>query len=181
VRDQIAQQVGFHQRERQRAIADPKFQRVEVDGFSRERIFVVRLAQPLGSPQQAADAREQNRQLGRLGQVVVRAGGEPFQHVFRAPARGQHQHGHELLRGAKLRYHGEAILSRQHHIEHDEIELGAGLPEQALEGAIPRIDDFGLEALRLEVEAEPLGQVQLVLHDQHALHVRRPVPLAAAA
>jgi hypothetical protein len=38
-----------------------------------------------------------------------------------------------------------------------------------------------VKALGLEVETQPFGQVQLVFDDEHALHVRRPAPSAAAA
>ena len=37
---------------------------------------------PLAAPQQSLQARQQDRQIERLGQIIVGAGGEAFQHIF---------------------------------------------------------------------------------------------------
>ena len=136
------------------------------------------LTLPLRPAQQAADARQQDGELGRLGQIVVGAGGKSLQHVFGTPARRQHQDRHELLGGAQLGHDRESVLARQHHVEHDQIEWAVVATEQALERGFAVIHDFGGEALRLEVEAQALGQVLLVLDDEHALRGRAHASVA---
>jgi hypothetical protein len=143
--------------------------------------LVLRFAQPLRAAEQAADPREQDRELGRLVQVIVRSRRESLQHVFRPSGGCQHQDGNELLGGSKLRHDGKSVLPGQHHVEDDEIEMGAAMPEEALERPFSGIDDLGLKAFRFEVEAQSFGEVQLVFDDEYALHVRRPAPSAAAA
>ena len=123
----------------------------------------------MGTTQQSTDAGQQDRELGRLGQVVVGAGGKPVQHVFGTPARREHQDRNELLGGAQLGHDREAVLAGQHHVEHDQVEPAVLAAQQALERRLARVDDFDGEAFSLEVEAQPLGQVLLVLDDEHAL------------
>ena len=72
---------------------------------------------------------------------------------------------------------GEAVLARQHHVEHHEIEAAVRGVGQPLERRLAGLDDLDAVALGLEIEAQPLGQVLLVFDDQHAL---RSSCLAAA-
>ena len=154
------------------ALADSQLERLEVDRPTGKRVPVRRLTLPLRSAQQPTDARQQNRELGRLGQVVVGAGGKPVEHVFGTPARREHEDRNELLGGAQLGHHREAVLARQHDVEHDQVERRSLTAEQALERRFAGVDDLDGEAFRLEVEAQPLGQVLLVLDDEHALRRR---------
>ena len=83
VLDQVAEQLGLHQRQRQVLVAA----RAAPAARSRSSgpangVSVGRLALPLRTAQQPADARDENGQLERLRQVVVRAGLEPVQHVL---------------------------------------------------------------------------------------------------
>ncbi len=144
--------------------------------------------------QETPDAREQNGQLGRLGQIVVGAGSEAVEHVFRTTACGQDQHRHELTRLAQLGHHGEAVLPRQHDVEYHQVETAVRWIGELFERRLAGLDDCDAVALRFEIEAESLGQVLLVLDDQHArgAHARaargsksvnvlpRPVPALSA-
>ena len=143
-----------------------------------EGVPVRRLTLPLRSAQQPSDPRQQNRQLGRLRQVVVGAGGKPVEDVFGTPARREHEHRHELLGGAQLGHDREAVLARQHDVEHDEVELAVVTAEQPLESGLAGVDDLDGKAFRFEVEPQPLGQVQFVLDDEHALRRRAHAAVA---
>ena len=72
--------------------------------------------------QQAADSGNQNRQIERLGEIVIRSGGEAAQNVAgMAPGR-KHEGWNELSGAPHFGHHAEAILARQHHVQHDYIE-----------------------------------------------------------
>ena len=73
----------------------------------------IRLPEPFVPAQQPAHAREEDRQLERLGQVVVgaRARSRCSTSSERA-ARGQHQHGHELADAPQLGHDREAVDAR---------------------------------------------------------------------
>ena len=75
--------------------------------------------------QQATDARTQNREIERLGEVVVRSRGEALQYIVRMTTRREHQSGNELPGTAQLGHHLEAVLARQHHIKHHYV-VGGG-------------------------------------------------------
>ena len=82
--DEIAQQRGFHQRQRHascrrcalRAARNRCVRRETRTGRSRaaRRLAAEPMPEPLAAAQQPADARDENRQLERLRQVVVGAG-----------------------------------------------------------------------------------------------------------
>ena len=122
MRDQIAEEIGFHQGQREAAIADAQLQGVEIDRLSRKSVVVCRPSGPLRPTQQSADARQQNCQLRRFRQVIVGTSGEPSEHILRSPARSQHEDGDELFRVAQLRDHAEAVDAWKHDVEHDQIE-----------------------------------------------------------
>ena len=90
-----------------------------------------------------------------------------------------------MLALAQLADDREPVLARQHDVEHDQVEVLRRI-EQARERAIAVVQHLGLEALRLEVEAEPFRQVLLVFDNQDALRHgaaitrRRARPEAAA-
>ena len=69
---------------------------------------------------------------------------------------------------AQLADDREAVLARQHDVEHDQVEVLCRI-EQARERAIPVVQHLGVEALRFQVEAQPLRQVLLVFDNQDAL------------
>ena len=73
--------------------------------------------------QQAAHAREQDRQLERLRQVVVRAGLEaPAARPRGGRARSASGPARTRPAARSSRDHREAVLARQHHVEHDRVE-----------------------------------------------------------
>src|SRR5205823_2989361 len=79
-----------------------------------------------------------------------------------------HEDGDEVLFLPELAHDGEAVFSRQHDVEHDEIEMLRGI-QKVRERALPVVEHFRGEALRLEVEAQPLRQVMLVFDNQDPL------------
>ena len=85
------------------------------------------------------------------------------------------------MRGAQLGDDREAVVARQHDVEHDEIEPRSARAEQSLERAFAGLDDLGVVPFGFEVEPQPFGEVQLVFDDEDALHVRLPAPSAAAS
>ena len=122
--------------------------------------------QPRRAAQQTADARQQDGQLRRLRQVIVGAGREAIEDIFGTAAGRKDQHRHELPGLTQLRNDGEAVLARQHDIQHHEIEAAVGGVGQLLERRLAGLDDLDPVSLGLEVEAQPLGQMLLVLDDQ---------------
>ena len=133
---------------------------------------VGRTAQPLPPPQQPAYARQQDRQLERLGQVVVGPAFEPHQHVFGTGPRREHQNRHEIALGAQRARHVEAVLAGQPHVEHHGIELVALDPQQGHGGGAIAFD-VHVVAIGGEVEAQALGDVLLIFDDQDAAHATR--------
>ena len=133
--------------------------------------MLVLLRQPFAAAQQSAQAREQDLQLERLRQVIVGAGFESLQHVFRAAARGQHQHRHVVAFGAQLLDDGEAVLAGQHHVEHDGV-VARAIGEQAIERLLAVAVDIHLVAFGFEVEAQPVGEVRFVFDDEDPAHLR---------
>ena len=121
------------------------------------------------SPQQPVDTRQQDGQLERLGQVVVGAGLEPAQYVVGAAARGEHEDRHVLPGGAQLRRRFEAILAGEHDVEDDDVH-GHLLIDEQRQRLLAVAGDRHLVPLGLEVEAQPVGDVRLVLHDEDAAH-----------
>ena len=126
--------------------------------------------QPRAPAEQAGDARQQDGEVERLGQVVVGARLEAAQHVVGVRAGGQQHHRHELPRRAQPPHHLEAVEAGQHDVEQDDIEpaRAGGGPDEALQGHLAVLLHLGGEALRLEVQLEAAGQVLLVFDDEDA-------------
>src|SRR5579864_4562597 len=129
----------------------------------------LRSADPLAAPQQALQPRQQNRKIKRLGQIIVRARGESFEHVFRAPARRQHQYGNIVARGSQLRDHAEPVFPRQHDVEHDGVKLFF-LLQQLVSRRSPIAHHFRRIPFGFEIEAQSLRQVRFILHYQNPAH-----------
>ena len=108
-------------------------------------------------------------QIERFGQIVVRAGGEALQHVGGVSARGQDQRRHELTGMAHVRNHFEAALARQHHIEHDDIEILRRRQKQR-QCRFTAVDYVDLIAFGFQIEAQAVGQMLLVFHYENAAH-----------
>ena len=114
------------------------------------------------------DPCDEDVEVERFRQVVVRAGGEPPQHVLRRTSRGEHQHRDELAALAQLGRHREAIDSRQHDVEDD--GLDCRLLRKAGERGLACLHHLGQMTFGLEVEPQPLGQVPFVFDDQDSAH-----------
>src|ERR1051325_6758729 len=83
-------------------------------------------------------------------------------------ARRQHEGWNEVSFLAHGGHDRETVDARQHNIEHHDIERRG--PKQ-VECGLSRIRDVHLVTLELEVEAQPVGQVLFVFHDQNAAHL----------
>jgi hypothetical protein len=73
-------------------VDDPAGELEDVGRGQRRRGFRGRCL-PRTAPEQRVHARDQDRKLERLRKVVVGAGLESLQHVFRSRSRRQHQDG----------------------------------------------------------------------------------------
>jgi hypothetical protein len=100
-----------------------------------------------------------------LGDEVVCARIQRLGFVELAVLRGQHQDGRPVPLLAEGGAQAVAVDPRQHDVEHDRVvRMLASHPE-----AIgPICGDVGREPLRVQAPAEALGQMLLVLDDQHA-------------
>ena len=124
VRDQVAQQVGLHQRQRQRALADAQLQRVEVDRLAGEAC-----TGPCAPPHATAERRSRPpTRASRIASSNGLAGSRrrrqqtPCSTSSGRPRAVSISTGTNCSRGAQLGHDGEAVLARQHHVEHDEVE-----------------------------------------------------------
>ncbi len=124
---------------------------------------------PNGAPQQALQAGDQNGQLKGLWQVIVRARREPLEHIFRTPAGGQHQNRHIIFLLAQQGRDIKAALAREHDVENDRVEAFFFF-EQPVQSRLAVGRNFHSVSFGLQVEAQALRQVRLVLHHQHAAH-----------
>ena len=127
--------------------------------------MLVLLREPFAAPQQSAQPRQQDVQLERLRQVVVGAGLESVQDVFRAAARRQHQHRHVVAFGAQLLDDREAVLAGQHDVEHHGV-VPRAIREQPIERLLAVAVDIDLVPFGFEVEAKAVGEMRLVFDDQ---------------
>ena len=112
-------------------------------------------------------AGEQNRKLEGLWKIVVRPRREAFQDIFRTTARGEHEHGNEVVRGAEFRNNSEAVLAGQHDIEDHGCEIRSGV-KHAVNRRLAVAYHLGNIALSLEIEAQPLRQMGLIFDHQNA-------------
>src|SRR6185437_10542668 len=77
---------------------------------------VAQAASPLPASHESAQARHQNGQLKRLGEVIVNPSFKTAKNIFRTPARSQHEDRNVLLCVAKLCDYLEPVYARQHYI-----------------------------------------------------------------
>ena len=113
--------------------------------------------------QLGADAGRELAQRERLRQVVDRAGVEAADAILDLPAGGEHDHRQRRLGVVDQLEHLEAAASRQHHVEHDEVDC---VPERLVGagGAVERGVD--LEAMRAEPAFQEVDDSRLVLDDE---------------
>ena len=119
--------------------------------------------------EQCVDARNQNRQVERLRQVIIGPRFEPAKHVFGTAARGEHQNRRLPSLRAHARCHSKAIDAGQHHVEHHEVDTRrVGLDR--FEGRFAVVSKRHLVAVSLEVEAQARCDVRFVFNNQESGH-----------
>src|SRR3984885_1019994 len=187
---QVAQQVSLHDGEANAAalfvvligvvlvrvvlVWDAQLECGEVDGapgkgirrlYSRGHVGIVLPPLPRPAPQQAVQARQQDRQIEGLGQVVVGADGESSQHILGAAPRGQDQDRCAVLALAQLLHHGETVAAGQHHVHYHDVDGSVGGGSD-LERCFTVARNAGAVALRFQVEFQALCQMIFVLDDE---------------
>ena len=116
-----------------------EFERVEADGAVVEGVFVVfigedmrrrlgcRGALPCGAAEKRLQADEEDAEVEGLGEVVVGAGFDAFENVFRAGAGREHEDGGVELGFAEGTDDGEAVGAGKHAVEDDGGDVFAGI------------------------------------------------------
>ncbi len=119
---------------------------------------------PIGlAAQDGMDARDELARIERLRQVVVGTHLEPDDAVDLFALRGQHDDRDALARAAYPPADREAVLARQHQVEHDEVRgVALQLPVE-----IARVRKYGdLEALLGQVARQEVPQAHVVVDDE---------------
>src|SRR5262245_50317919 len=114
--------------------------------------------------QERTDPRQELGKGKRLDEIVVRAEIETLDAVVDGVLRRQDQHGRLKPALAKCGKNLQAAPPRQHEVEHHEIE---GLMVGEEESFLARGRHVHFVAFGLEPFAKSLGNLSLVLHDQH--------------
>src|SRR6202049_4595460 len=71
--------------------------------------------------------------------------------------------------GPQVRYHAEAVFSRQHDVQHHRIEI-LFLLEQAIGGRFAISHHFRRVPFGFQIKAQPLRQVRLIFHHEDSAH-----------
>ena len=120
-------------------------------------------------PQQRAHAGDELARAEGLDDVVVGAGLEAEEAVGLLDPSREHDDGHIGLTAQNPR-HIDAVKLRKTEIEDDEIGMPATGELQSLRAVARR--DHG-EARMLQIIARNLGDLTLIVHDQHSFHRAR--------
>jgi hypothetical protein len=116
---------------------------------------------PAGERPQAGDELLERE---RLDQVVIRPAVEPVDSVADSVAGGQHQHRRGRPRRPQPPARLEAVDSREHHVESDDLVVGrGGSPDPVL----PRGDEIDEHALCPKASLQQRTHLKLILDDQH--------------
>jgi hypothetical protein len=102
-----------------------------------------------------------------IGDVVVRAEVEAFQHVRLEVACGHHQDRDLLVALAQLLQHRETVLLRQHDVEQHGVGL---LLERHAQALLPVLRGEDVVALVAKIVGEPIEHAFFVFNDQDSLH-----------
>ena len=117
--------------------------------------------------QNRADARQQFARRERLREVVVGAHLETEDAVGFFVARREHQNRRALLAvRAQIAAQLDAVLTRQHQVEHDQVDVGA--IEQRAHLAAVR-GDAGADAVLLEIAFQQIADVAIVVYHQYVI------------
>src|SRR5439155_7202884 len=134
-------------------------------------------------PQQRLDARQQLEHAERLRHVVVRAQAQTANLVGLLATRGEDEDGHPTPLVAQRAEDAVAVQARQHQIENDQVGSGVTGACQPLG---PVLDHHDVVALDLEVVAQTVREIGIVLDHEDARHAvapasacRGPAPRAA--
>ena len=113
--------------------------------------------------------REKDWQLEGLGNVIVGAGGETFQDVFRAGAGCEHEDRNVVAGGAQLIGNFETVFAGQHNVEDESVKVLVPA-KQKIERSLAIAGNAGGMTFGLQIELQAGGNVNFVLDDQHAAH-----------
>jgi hypothetical protein len=102
----------------------------------------------------------------RLAEIVVCPDLEPDDAIDILLQRREQNDGHARALRPQVAAHVEARAVRQHHIEHDEVDMIGGEPVAQLP-AVCR--EQHAEALALDIAGEQLADLRVVIDDENAL------------
>ena len=123
-----------------------------------------------GTPQQAAQPRQQHGIAEGLAQVVVGAGGQRRHLVALRVPGGEHQDRGDHVLGPQRPAHLQPGHHREHEVEHHRVVAAGPRQEEAGAAVVRDVDD---EAVEPEAPRQHLRQATLVLdqEDAHALNM----------
>ena len=174
--NEIAEERRFHQGQRVLDSTTLQYLSSEVDALLAELklIELLRLSlgggllEPILATEQTLDAGQEDRQVERLGQVVVGTELEPPKHIVGLTSCREHHHRHEAPGCTELLHDPEAVEARKHDVEQHEVDA-VGPRRQSLERGLTGLLDIDSVALGFEIELQAAGEVLLVLdHKQVA-------------
>ncbi|PXV70378.1 uncharacterized protein DUF4382 [Sinimarinibacterium flocculans] len=164
----------------ERAAPQIEFERADAHTPTRRRPRILR-----GAPdtaQHREDACDQFAQVAGLGDVVVGADLEPDDAVHVVALGGEHDHRHAAAQLAQAAAQADAVLVRQHQIEHDQV-VAAAL--QAAARSRGRAGTIAVDPVTSQKLADHLSQAQIVVDQQnlgfHRVWLRIGMPRIAGA
>ena len=101
----------------------------------------------------------------RLAEVVVRAQLQPVDPILDVRGRGEHQDAAGRPVARQQAADPVAVHGRQVAVEHDHVVVGA---RRALQGCCTVVDHIDGETGLVQTLADPVGQHNVILHDQHS-------------
>ena len=114
---------------------------------------------------QRPDAGQQLAKCERLGEIVVRTNIQSGDPVIHRIARREHQDRRRHAAGAQLAAEVEARPTGQHHVEHDDTEVGIA---SAMAGVGQGGGAAHLIAMLAEADRDHFGEFGVVFHEQQA-------------
>ena len=124
------------------------------------------------APPEGADARDQLGKGERLAEVVIGAQFQPVDPVLDVGGRGEHQDAAGRAVAHQPAANPVAVHGRQVAVEHNHVVVGAG---RALQGGRAVVDHVDGETRVAQALADPVGQRDVILHDQYShIQIVRP-------
>jgi len=159
------------------AIGGDELKCIEPNGAVIESVFVCGLRSvwgsgggglrslPCSAAEERLDADEENAEVERLGEIVVRAGFKTFKDVFRTGACCEHEHGSVTLGFSEGANNLEAIFAGEHAVEDNGVDGFGGIEQISESGVAVRLVvspvSFGLK-----IKEEPLREMLFVFDDR---------------